>query len=167
MSRRGLLVAVSGGQLGLGLVGLVVAITRRHAYELPLMQGDPARTGRDALTMGTALSAPAPMLLAQAVATVTLGRRPDQRAARALSALGALMVPGYLGEALVRHRLTPAGWDRLESPLAAGGLGLALAMAVLSPKVRTLPRPGRTRPGSGSARLHLARTCRARTHAGR
>lgn len=42
MSRRGLLVAVSGGQLGLGLVGLVVAITRRHAYELPLMQGDPA-----------------------------------------------------------------------------------------------------------------------------
>jgi len=127
-----LLVAVSATQLGCGLAGAAVAIARRRAYDLPLLHGDPARVRRDAACMGTALSAPAPMLLTQAGATVILARRPDRRAYATLGWLGAAMVPGYLGEALVRRRLTRAGWDRLESPLAAAGLALAAGMVALA-----------------------------------
>ncbi|MGI8681189.1 MAG: hypothetical protein ACR2JO_03445 [Mycobacteriales bacterium] len=131
MARRGLLMVVSAAQLGCGLTGLGVAIVRRHAYDLPGMHGDPSRIARDAVLMGTAFSAPVPMLLAQAVATAALGIGSNQRATRVLAVLGALMVPGYVGERLVRRRLAPAGWDRVESPLAAAGLGLAAAMAAL------------------------------------
>jgi len=60
-----------------------------------------------------------------------VARRPSHGAARALAGLGALQVPGYLGERLVRRRLRPSGWDAVESPLAAAGLGLAGAMAAL------------------------------------
>lgn len=132
MRGRGVLVAVSAAQLGCGLAGAAVAIARRRAYDLPLMRGDPAKVRRDAAWMGTALSAPAPMLLAQAGATAILAGRPDKRASATLGGLGAAMVPGYLGEALVRRRLTRAGWDRLESPLAATGLALAAVMAALA-----------------------------------
>ena len=117
--------------MGCGLAGLGVAIVRRHAYDLPGMHGDPSRIARDAVLMGTAFSAPVPMLLAQAVATAALGIGSNQRATRVLAVLGALMVPGDVGKRLVRRRLAPAGWDRVESPLAAAGLGLAAAMAAL------------------------------------
>lgn len=42
------------------------------------------------------------------------------------------VVPDYPGEALVRHRLTRAGWDQLKSPLAAAGLVLAGVMVALA-----------------------------------
>jgi len=45
--------------------------------------------------------------------------------------LGALLVAGYLGERLVRQRLRPSGWDRLESPLLIMSIALAAAMASL------------------------------------
>jgi hypothetical protein len=131
MPYRRALVLVSAAQLGCGVAGLRIAFARKYAYDTPLLRGDPDRIARDAVPMGTALSAPAPMLVGQAVATGLLATGPNRRATRALAALGALMVPGYLGERLVRHRLTPAGWDRVESPLAAAGLGLAAAMAAL------------------------------------
>jgi hypothetical protein len=129
MDRRWLLVLVSAAQLACGLAGLAVAIRRRRAYDLPLMRGDPEQVGRDAISIGTALSAPVPMLATQGLATVVLAARPDQRAARTLGVLGALMVAGCLAERLVRHRLTPKGWDWLESGIAACGFGLAIAMA--------------------------------------
>jgi len=93
---------------------------------------------RDAASMGTALSAPAPMLVAQGVATVRLWRRaPDREPERGceqivLGGLGAAMTVGYLGESLVRRRLRPQHWDRVDSPIAATGLVLAVAMAVLA-----------------------------------
>lgn len=114
--RRWILVGVSATQLACGLVGLAVALVRRHPYDLPYMHGDRAKMRRDAVAMGTALSAPAPMLAAQAIATVALAAQPGQRPARVLGGLGVLMVPGYLGERLVRERLTRGGWDTLESP---------------------------------------------------
>jgi len=43
----------------------------------------------------------------------------------------ALLVAGYLGERLVRQRLRPSGWDRLESPLLIMSIALAAAMASL------------------------------------
>lgn len=140
MSRRGVLVVVSAAQLGCGLAGLAVAIAYRHAYDLPAMHGDPARIVRDAVPMGTAFSAPAPMLVAQALATVRLAGGPSQRAVQVLGVLGTIMVPGYLAERLVRRRLTPAGWHRLESPLVAAGLGLAAVMAALGGNVASVTR---------------------------
>jgi hypothetical protein len=42
------------------------------------------------------------------------------------------MVAGYLGESLVRMRLRPSNWDRVDSPIAAAGLGLAALMAAVA-----------------------------------
>jgi hypothetical protein len=126
-----LLAAVSAAQLGAGLLGLIVALRRRHAYDFLFLHGSADHVARDALFMGTALSAPAPMLLAQAVATARLVRSTRRRGEVVLGTLGATMVAGYLGEALVRRRLQRSGFDPLESPLAVVGVTLAGAMALL------------------------------------
>src|SRR5215213_5918994 len=130
-TRSRLLVAVSVAQLATNVTGLVVALRRRHPYDVFWMHGQADTVARDAILRGTALSAPVSSLLAQAAMTVLVARRPSHGAARALAGLGALQVPGYLGERLVRRRLRPSGWDAVESPLAAAGLGLAGAMAAL------------------------------------
>jgi pimeloyl-ACP methyl ester carboxylesterase len=127
-----LLVAVSAAQLATGVAGMVVALRRRHPYDLFWLHGRADTIARDTILKGTALSAPVSNLLVQAALTAVLARRPSSRgAARALAGLGALQVPGYLGERLVRRRLRPSGWDAVESPLAAAGIGLAGAMALL------------------------------------
>lgn len=71
------------------------------------------------------------MLFIQAAATTELIRPRTALAERVLGVLGAGMTLGYLGEELVRRRLRRSGWDPVESPLVAVGLGLASAMAVL------------------------------------
>jgi len=124
------LAAVSGTQLAFGLGGMVLAIRRRRAFDLPFWQGRDSTVGRDSLLMGTALSAPVVMLGAQACATAKLLRRPGPAAERLLGGLGAVMVAGYLAERLVRRRLLPSGWDAAESSVAAAGIGLAAVMAV-------------------------------------
>ncbi len=55
-----------------------------------------------------------------------------------LGSLGAAYVGGYLGERVVRERLSPGGWDPVETPVAATGLTLAAAMGFLG--LRPLPR---------------------------
>jgi pimeloyl-ACP methyl ester carboxylesterase len=130
-TRSRLLVAVSVAQLATNVTGLAVALRRRHPYDVFWMHGQAETVARDAILRGTALSAPVSNLLAQAAVTVLVARRPSRGAARALAGLGALQVPGYLGDRLVRRRLRPSGWDAVESPLAAAGLGLAGAMAAL------------------------------------
>ena len=118
-TRSRLLVAVSVAQLATNVTGLAVALRRRHPYDVFWMHGQADTVARDAILRGTALSAPVSNLLAQAAMTVLVARRPSHGAARALAGLGALQVPGYLGERLVRRRL------------AAAGIGLAGAMAAL------------------------------------
>ena len=125
------LVVVSAAQLATGACGLALALRRRRAFDLPFWHGRPSAVGRDALLMGTALSAPAVMLGAQAGAVTALVRGPNPAARRLLGGLGAAMVAGYLAERLVRQRLTPAGWDPAESPIIVTGIGLAAAMALI------------------------------------
>jgi hypothetical protein len=137
------LVAVSAAQLAMGVCGLALALRRRHAFDLPLWHGRPSAVGRDALLMGTALSAPAVMLGAQAGAVTALVRGPNPAARRLLGGLGAAMVAGYLAERLVRHRLVPPGWDTAESPVIVAGISLAAAMALIG------LRPAREQAGSG------------------
>jgi hypothetical protein len=131
MSSRGLLVTASTAQLAAGLAGLVVAVRRRRPYDLPFAAGQPEHVVRDSLWMGTAYSAPLPMLVGQAWAAAALHRRPDDGARRLLGMLGALMVPGYLLERSVRGHLTRSGADAVETPVVVAGLALAAAMAVL------------------------------------
>jgi hypothetical protein len=132
MKANQLLAAVSAVQLGAGLGGMALAIRRRHAFDIPGWRGQQSTVGRDSLLMGTALSAPAAMLAAQAGATVALMRRPDAAVpARVLGGLGTAMVAGYLMERLVRRRLHQPGWDAAESPTVIAGLSLAAAMALL------------------------------------
>jgi hypothetical protein len=71
------------------------------------------------------------MLVGQVALVVRLLGRADERAARALGVLGAVMVAGYLAEQRVRQRLVPTGWDVLETPLIVAGGGLAATMAAL------------------------------------
>lgn len=123
------LAKIAAAQLVAGIAGLIVALRRRRAYEFLWLSGSPDRVGRDAVGIGTALSAPAPMLVAQAVSTAVLARGPSVNARRGLGLLGAAMVGGYLGERLVRERLSPNGWDVVESTIAVAGLSLAAAMA--------------------------------------
>jgi hypothetical protein len=129
MERRRQLVAVSTAQLAVQAAGLAVALRRRHPYEALWMHGRPDAILRDSVLMGTALSAPMPMLVTHAAMTVVVAGRPSRPAAWTLRALGAANVGGYLAERLVRRRLRPSGWDALESPLAAVGIGLAAGMA--------------------------------------
>jgi hypothetical protein len=132
MKASRLLAAVSALQLGAGLGGMALAVRRRRAFDIPGWRGQQSTVGRDSLLMGTALSAPAAMLVAQAAATVALVRRPDASApARVLGGLGTAMVAGYLLERLGRRRLRPSGWDAVESPTVIAGLSLAAAMALL------------------------------------
>jgi hypothetical protein len=131
MTPRRLLVLLSTAQLAAGMAGLVVAVRRRRPYDLPFLAGSPAHVGRDSLWMGTAYSAPAPMLLAQAWATANLRRGPDDGARRMLGMLGALMVPGYLLERSGRRHLSAGGLDAVETPVVLAGAGLAAAMAAL------------------------------------
>jgi pimeloyl-ACP methyl ester carboxylesterase len=153
--RSRLLAAVSVAQLATGVVGMVVALRRRHPYDVFWMHGRADAIARDTILKGTALSAPVSNLLAQAALTVGVARRPSRGAALALGGLGALQVAGYLGERLVRRRLRPSGWDAVETPLAVAGIGLAGAMAALGGQVERRggavrsPSPIRTRRRRG------------------
>ena len=142
------LAGVSAAQLASGLAGLAVAVGRRRHYDLrqvfgdrPLAHGSPEHVARDALWSGTAYSAPGPMLVAQLSAITRLAAPPDERARRLLAWLGASMVPGYLAERYTRGRLSPGGWDPVETPVVAAGLGLAAAMAVLGRRAQGEPSP--------------------------
>jgi hypothetical protein len=137
---RATLVRVSLAQLACGLAGMALAIRRGHAYDVGFMRGGSERVGRDALLSGTALSAPVTMMAAQAVLTAVVAARESARAASGLRSLGALMVAGYLAERLVRHRLWRPGWERLETPVAALGLGLSVAMVLLAGRARAQGR---------------------------
>jgi pimeloyl-ACP methyl ester carboxylesterase len=151
-----LLAAVSAAQLATGLAGMMVALRRRHPYEVFWMRGRADAIARDTMVKGTALSAPLSNLLIQAAVTAVVARRPSRRAARALGGLGALQVAGYLGERLVRRRLRPSGWDAVETPLAVAGIGLAGAMAALGWQVerrdRTVVSPSRAGVRRGRGR---------------
>jgi hypothetical protein len=131
MTPRRLLVALSTAQLAAGIAGLAVAVRRRRPYDLPFAAGSRAHVARDSLWMGTAYSAPLPMLVAQAWAAANLGRGTDDGARRMLGMLGALMVPGYLLERSGRQHLSPGGADPVETPVVLAGVALAAAMAVL------------------------------------
>ena len=84
------LAPVSAAQLSLGVAGLVVALRRRHAFDVSFMRGDPERIGRQSIVFGTAFSAPALLLIVQAGAATRLMRGPDVVAARLLRTLGAV-----------------------------------------------------------------------------
>jgi hypothetical protein len=122
---------VGSAQLAAGLVGQVLALRRRHAYDTPLMSGRPDHVGRDSWLSGTALSAPVVMLAAQLEALRRLHAGPADGARRALGGLGVTMVAGYLAERLCRRRLTPGGVDPVETPVVVVGLLGAAAMGVL------------------------------------
>ena len=94
---------ISAVQLGVGLVGLRKALRDGTEFDLGFTRGSPETMKRDLWFMGTNLSAPAWMLLAQALATVLLMTRHRSRAAKALGILGVMMSLGYPAEKSVRQ----------------------------------------------------------------
>jgi hypothetical protein len=80
MNRSRLLTAVSVAQLASGVAGMVVALRRRHPYDVFWMHGQPDQIARDTLFKGTALSAPVSNLLTHAAMTAVVARGPSRRA---------------------------------------------------------------------------------------
>lgn len=131
MSPRSALVAVSSAQLAANVVGQVVALRRRRAFDVPFMTGDPAHVGRDSWWFGTAYSAPSYILAAQAYAIARLLAGPDDRARGMLRLIGTSVIPGYLSERLVRRLLACHERDPIETPIVVIGFAGAVGMAVL------------------------------------
>lgn len=131
MDRDRLLGAVSAAQLTTGILGLAVAMKRRHPYDVPLLHGRDDRVARDSVLMGTALSAPLSMIVLQWVATRRVLLGAGSPSGRVLGGLGATMVTGYFAESLVRQRLQRSGFDAVETPLLVVAISLSTAMAVL------------------------------------
>ena len=130
-NRRRVLVAISAAQLAAGVAGQVIAVRDRRPFDLPLLgkRGRPEDVVRDSVFKGTALSAPATMLLTQAAATARLAKGPSPVAARTLGVLGAIMTCGYLIEREFPRAFLPAGLGPVVTPVAAAGFALAVAMA--------------------------------------
>ncbi len=131
VTRCAQLVAVSLASLGANVAGMAVALRRRHPCDVPLVHGRRESIERDSLLIGTALSAPVLLLAVHVVATAVVATRWRPAASAVLAAVGGTYVPGYLAERLVRARLRPRGWDRVESPIALAGPALAVTMAAL------------------------------------
>ena len=131
MTRDRRLAVLSGAQLAAGVLGMALAVRRRRHYDFLFVRGRPERVARDTVLMGTAFSAPVTMLTAQAVATVRLWRGPSRAARLVVAGLGIAMVPGYMGEKLVRRRLTRSGYDSIETPIVIAGISLAAMTALL------------------------------------
>ena len=125
------LVAVAATQLAAQAAGHVVALRRRRYFDVPFMTGSPDHLVRDWLWFGTAFSAPSYMVAAQAWAIARLLRGPDDTARWVLTWLGTGMTFGYLSERMVRERISPGGFDPVETPIVAVGWSGAIAMAVL------------------------------------
>ena len=131
MRSRTALLAASAVQVGADVAGPVLALRRRHAFDTPVLAGSRDTVGRDSWWAGTALSPPAWTVAVHVGALARLATRPDPRAAAVLAWVGAALVPGYLQERLVRHRLTAAGAERAETAVVVVGLAAAAAMAAL------------------------------------
>ncbi len=121
---------------------MVLALRRGYSFDVSFMRGHPDNVARESIFQGTALSAPVTTLVAQATATALLARRPSLNVVRVIGVVGALDVPGYLSERLVRRRLSPSGWHPLESPLIVAEISLAAAMPLLAKRVAAKLRPG-------------------------
>jgi hypothetical protein len=124
-----LLGVISAAQLGFGLLGVRKALLDGTAYDVGFMRGSPEAMKRDLWFMGTNLSAPMWMLLAQALATALLMTRHRSRAAKTLGILGVMMSLGYPAEKSVRQ-----AWrhpNRSITSLTAVAELLAVSMAWL------------------------------------
>jgi hypothetical protein len=131
-----LLGLISAAQLGMGLVGLRKAVRDGTAYDLGFRRGSPATMKRDLLFMGTNLSAPVWMLLAQALATVLLMTRHRSRAAKALGILGVMMSLGYPAEKSVRQAWRHPNRSTTALTLVAELLALSMAWLGLRRQLR-------------------------------
>jgi hypothetical protein len=144
MSARRTLLTIGLGILAFEALGAVVAIAANWPAQFGAVGTD---AGAEALTRGTALSAPlAPLVvLAGAVALVWRGRVRPGAAIMALVAV--VMLVGALGEALA-----PATPDVPKAVLlASGAIGVVLAAATAAAAAaawRAQPRPGTAIPAS-------------------
>ena len=90
-------------QLVFQLIGARKAIREQIPYDVPIGRGKPEDVERDMWNMGSALSAPWPMLAAQAACTVLVLARPRIWVRRAVGCVGALYVFGILWELSLIH----------------------------------------------------------------
>ena len=141
MSSRAALIAFSSAQLAAQLAGHLVALRRRHHFDVPFMTGSPDHLVRDWLWFGTAYSAPPYLLGPQAWATARLLRGDDDRARWVLRWLGTGLTVGYLSERLVRARVRPDGFDPVETPIVVLGWGSASTLALLGRRGQDGARP--------------------------
>lgn len=138
------------GALIVQLVGARKALHNRIPYNLPWMHGKPENVARDMWTMGSGLAAPGLLLVAHAAGIVLVLARPRPWLQRVLGCLGAIYIPGILGE-----RVT---WESFRHPERKN------APLIAWPWSWRLPWPGSVWPTRACRRRAAARTKMMRRH---
>ena len=125
------LACVSGAQLGAGVLGMAIVVRRRHHYDFLFMRGRPERVRARHRAHGNRLLGATHDAHGAGGGDRAAVARTEPPGASVVAGLGIAMVPGYLGEKLVRRRLTPSGYDRVETPVVIAGITLASMTALL------------------------------------
>jgi hypothetical protein len=111
------------------VVGFRKAVQEKIPYDIGFMKGSAEHIARDQITLGSALSPPTLMMVAQAVGTVRMVKNPGPGAARLLGVLGLAMSIGFSMERVFHESVRNP--NRSNSPIVAGAESTAIVMAVL------------------------------------
>jgi hypothetical protein len=111
------------------VVGFRKAVQEKIPYDIGFMKGSAEHIPRDQITLGSALSPPTIMMIAQAAGTAWMFKNPRPGAARLLGMLGLAMSIGFSMERVFHEPVQNP--NRSTTPIVAGGESMAIVMAVL------------------------------------
>jgi uncharacterized membrane protein YraQ (UPF0718 family) len=111
------------------VVGFRKAVQEKIPYDVGFMKGLAEHIARDQITLGSALSPPTIMMVAQAAGTARMFKNPGLAAARLLGVLGLAMSIGFSMERVFHESVRNP--NRSTTPIVAGGESTAIVMAVL------------------------------------
>jgi hypothetical protein len=136
-----ILAAVSVAQLLIQVVSARKAIRDQVPYDTPFGRGKPENVARDMWSQGSGMSAPWPVLAAQAAGTLVLFGKHPSWVGKALGWLGGSYIYGYLSERSVRASFRHP--EMKTTPLTVLGTVLSIAMALLGLARRERPSGSR------------------------
>lgn len=111
------------------VVGFRKAVQEKIPYDIGFMKGTAEHIARDQITLGSALSPPTIMMVAQAAGTARMFKNPGAGAARLLGVLGlAMSIAGSMERLFHESVRNP---NRSTTPIVAGEGSMAIVMAVL------------------------------------
>lgn len=111
------------------VVGFRKAVQEKIPYDIGFVKGSAEHIARDQVTLGSALSPPTLIMVAQAAGTARMFKNPGADAARLLGVLGLAMSVGFSMERVFHESIRNP--NRSTTPIVVGGESMAIVMAVL------------------------------------